>query len=299
MKRYRVKLKFKEPIHLGYREGMFNITDTTIHSDTIFSGIVNCYSLLFGKDKTDNFLDNILQGKFKVSSSFYYVDDEYLYPRPIYNKMYLDDFKKDKKIKYISEKVLRGHAKDKYVVGNMLLSKKIEKYIYKIEERPRVVVDRLNNGSSIYYTSCCRFNKGCGLWFYMDVEDELKDEVFSALNLLADEGLGGMRSYGYGHFEFKFFEEKLEKPSNKNILISLCLPKKEEIEKFLSYGIVERTGYIYSPYVKTKKHNIYRMFEEGSIIGGEAEGTIFDDTPEGFNEHKVYKYGRAFLVPFE
>jgi CRISPR-associated protein Csm4 len=41
------------------------------------------------------------------------------------------------------------------------------------------------------------------------------------------------------------------------------------------------------------------MFEEGSIVEGEAEGTIFDDTPEGFNEHKVYKYGRAFLVPFE
>ncbi|MCX7694731.1 MAG: type III-A CRISPR-associated RAMP protein Csm4 [Caloramator sp.] len=299
MKRYRIKLKFKEPIHLGYREGMFNITDTTIHSDTIFSGIVNCYSLLFGKAKTEKFIENILQGKLKVSSSFYYVDDEYLYPRPIYNKMYLEDFKKDKKIKYISEKVLKGQSKDKYVSGNVLLSKKIEKSIFKIEERPRVVVDRLNNGSSIYYTSCCRFNEGCGLWFYIDVEDELKDEVFASLKLLGDEGLGGMRSYGYGIFEFDLFEDKIEKVGEKNLLLSLCLPKKEDIERFSSYGIVERTGYIYSAYVKTKKHNIYRMFEEGSIVEGEVEGTIFDDTPDGFTEHKVYKYGRAFLVPFE
>lgn len=300
MKRYRIKMKFKNPVHIGYREGMYNLTETIIHSDTIFSALVNCYNLLFGLKNTEQFLAEVLEGRLLVSSAFYYVDDEYFLPRPMDMRRYAGDFKEDKKIKYISQKIFKGEIGKGFRNGDMFGEKDKIKSVYKVEERPRVVVDRLTNATNIYYTSACRFNEGCGLWFYLDVTEELEKEVWAALNLLQDEGLGGERTYGYGNFNFEREEVFREKPGPKNLLLSLCLPaSNEEIKKFTSYGLVQRTGYVFSPYHMLQKHSVFRMFAEGSIVEGQVEGSIYDDTPEGFTCHKVFKYGKAFLLPLE
>ncbi len=297
MKRHRIKLKFKTPIHLGYKEGIYNITETIVHSDTLFSGITNCYALLFGKEKTQEFLTKVFEGKFFVSSAFYYIGDEFLFPKPLVNNCYMD-YKKNKRIKYVSEKILKKESDQGYILQNALLSKEVRGFIYKIEERPRVTVDRWTSESNIYYTACCRFSENSGLWFYMDVDEEIVDDVFAALRLLGDEGLGGMRTYGYGSFELESWEEDIENLKEVNLLLSLFLPKDDEWKKFVGYQIVERTGYIFSPYERTKKHKVYRMFEEGSVVQGVVQGDIFDDTPKGFEVHKTFKYGRAFLVPY-
>lgn len=303
MERYRVKLNFTSPIHIGYREGVFNLTETTIHSDTIFSGIINCYHNLFGIAKTNDLVSKFINGEepFLVSSSFYYIDDEYLLPRPMSISLldYVKDFKKEKKIKFISEKVLFGKSNNVFIKGEPLLSKDIDKDIYKIEERPRVVIDRITNGTNIYYNSCCRFNEGCGLWFYLDVNEEFKEEIFAAVKLLGDEGIGGERTYGCGQFEASFEKININNKEGKNyLLLSLCIPNnKDNLNDLISYQITERTGYIYSPYITSKRHMLYKVIKEGSILKSKFLGNIIDDTPEGFNAHKVIKYGKAFVIP--
>ena len=39
------------------------------------------------------------------------------------------------------------------------------------------------------------------------------------------------------------------------------------------------------------------MLKEGSIFSGKVTGQIIDVSPGIFTEHKVYLYGKAFLVP--
>lgn len=302
MKRFRIKLKFTSPLHIGYKEGAFDLTETTIHSDTIFSAIINCHSLLYDKDKTDNLINEGINENFKVSSAFYYIDDEYLYPRPFGMdfKKYVDDFKKEKKIKYISENILFNNVKEAYLKGNMLLCKDIKKYVYTVRERPRATLDRITNASNIFYTSTCNFNEGCGLWFFVDAKEDLIDEIISSIKLLGDEGIGGDRTYGYGQFEFECIEDNIKTIKDKNLLLSLCIPdEKDKIEDLLSYNIVERGGYIYSNYSKSKRHSLFRTIEEGSTVKGNFKGSIIEDTPEDFNYHKVYKFGRAFLIPLD
>ncbi|WP_168190140.1 type III-A CRISPR-associated RAMP protein Csm4 [Caloramator sp. E03] len=302
MKRFRIKLKFTSPLHIGYKEGAFNLTETIIHSDTIFSGIINCHSLLYGKDKTDNLINEAINGNFKVSSAFYYINDEYLYPRPVGMnfKKYVDDFKKEKKINYVSEEILFGNTKEAYLKDNMLLKKDMKKNVYNVRERPRSTLDRITNASNIFYTSTCVFNEDCGLWFFMDAKDYIIEEIISSIKLLGDEGIGGDRTYGYGQFEFEPLEHYIEDIKDKNLLLSLCIPnEKDKVEDLIFYNIVERGGYIYSNYSKVKRHSLFRMIQEGSIVKGDFKGCIIDDTPEDFNYHKVYKYGRAFLIPLD
>lgn len=303
MERYRVKLKFNSPIHIGYREGLFNLTETTIHSDTIFSGIINCYHNLFGIEKTNALIDKFINGEepFLVSSSFYYIDDEYLLPRPLGMSLlnYIKDFKKEKKVKFISEKVLFGNVKNVFLRGDVLFLKSIDKEIYKIEERPRVVIDRITNATNIYYNSCCRFNDGCGLWFYLDVNEKFKEEIFASIRLLGDEGIGGERTYGCGQFEADF--EKVVLPQNQGdsyLLLSLCIPnKKDNLKDLMYYQVIERTGYIYSPYLTSKRHMLYRVIKEGSMLKSKFTGHVIDDTPDDFKLHRIIKYGRAFVIP--
>lgn len=303
MNRYRVKLSFKTPIHIGYREGAVDLTDTIIHSDTIFSGIINCYALLYGNEKAKEMTALFLDGKtpFMVSSAFYFVDDEYLMPRPLNFSLerYTEDIKKDKKVKYISEGALLKGLEKLYIKGEFAFSKDIQKEIYKVEERPRVVVDRFTNATHIYYSSCFRFNEGCGLWFYLDVEDGIKHEIESAIKLLADEGIGGERSYGYGQFDFSM--DKIEsgvENAEQYMLLSLCIPnERDDLEKLKAYGLIERTGYISSPYLKSKRYMLHTMIKEGSILGDKFIGNVVDNTPSDFDIHKVIKYGKAFLIP--
>lgn len=294
-------MEFTGPVHIGYKEGLYNLTETVIHSDTIFSALVNCYNLLFGLQKTKAFLNEVLKGSLLLSSAFYYADDEYFLPRPMDARKYAEDFKEDKKIKYVSEKILRGEESKGFRKGDMFWLREREDVVYKIEERPRVTVDRLTSASNIYYTSACRFNKNCGLWFYIDMEEALEKEVMAALRLMGDEGLGGERTYGYGCFVFKEMEEvKRETGGKINLLLSLCMPSSmEEIKRFAYYGLIQRTGYVFSPYSNIRRHSVFRMFAEGSVVEGHVEGTIYDDTPEGFDYHKVFKYGKAFLLPLE
>ncbi|QTA38790.1 type III-A CRISPR-associated RAMP protein Csm4 [Thermosipho ferrireducens] len=302
MKSYRVKLKFKSPFHIGIKEGVYNLTDSIIHSDTLFSGITNAYNLLYGKEKTEKFVNKLLKNPevFSLSSAFYYIDGKYFYPKPLgyrFVKGQGYDFKKLKKVKYVSEEILIGKY-DKLIVDGIFASDDEVIFPFNIEERPRIAVDRITNETNIYYFSSVRFKENAGLWFVLDVDESLEKEILASLKLLSDEGLGGERTYGLGNFDFELEEIKFEQKDDSNyLLLSLCFPKNsEEVSKFKYYKLAEKTGFIYSLYDSTKRQPLIRFFEEGSVLEGRIVGKILDTTPDLF-KHKVLKFGRAYLIP--
>jgi CRISPR-associated protein Csm4 len=304
MKKYRVKLKFKGPVHFGYKEKMDNLTEYVVHSDTIFSGIMCCYSLLYGKDKTDKLVENFASGVclFENSSAFVYVGEDYLLPRPINLDLYdvVGDYKKAKKVKYVSESILDDKCRSGVCKGQFLLKEDYGGDVVKISERPRVVLDRLRNSSNIYYISSCVFDENAGLWFYLKVDPSVEREILAAIRLLGDEGLGGERTYGFGYFEPTFVEVKDdEKDSDEYLLLSLYSPSQEDDLKdsLLGYDFVERGGYVYSIYSSDIKKRRIRMLVEGSVFRKKLRGTVVDVTPEGFDGHRVLRYGVAFLKP--
>ncbi|WP_026487326.1 type III-A CRISPR-associated RAMP protein Csm4 [Caldanaerobius polysaccharolyticus] len=306
MKSYRVKLKFKGPVHFGYKEKMDNVTEYIVHSDTLFSGILNCYSLLYGKKRTDEIVERVLceDLPFKLSSAFLYIDEEYLIPKPINLDLsaVVGDFKKAKKIRYVPLDYSYKQAKSEvYIKGPIMITKNYDR-IFSIDERPRVTLDRIEHSSEIYYLSSCTFGENVGLWFYLDVYDTgIEKEIQAAIRLLGDEGLGGERTYGFGLFCVDFCEEKdnFDLESDQYLLLSLFLPSEDDDLKdgLISYELTERGGYVYSPFSSNLKKKKVRMFLEGSVFKKKYNGKIADVTPDNFNTHKVLRYGIPYWKP--
>ncbi|AIS52886.1 CRISPR subtype III-A-associated RAMP protein Csm4 [Thermoanaerobacter kivui] len=311
---YKVKLKFKTPVHFGSKEKTYNTTHTMAHSDTIMSGIINSYSLLFGKQKTDELINSFLDGKpaFKVSSTMPYLMDKFFVFKPmgldLQEYVKSDDKKKIKKVRFVGEEDLSNLFKGAFEPAGDFLLKAEEKAqfysdLWKIKERPRVAIDRITSSSNIYYFTHCQFKKDTGLWFYLEILDQnLEDEIKAAIRLLGDEGLGGDRTSGLGLFEPEFIEvsstNNLKKDGSYYMLLSLTSPKdNKEIERFTFYEITTRGGYIYSKGDFGTKKKTVRMFSEGSIVKDKVEGRVVDVTPTGFSAHSVIRYGLAFLIP--
>ncbi|MBO8161627.1 MAG: type III-A CRISPR-associated RAMP protein Csm4 [Thermosipho sp. (in: Bacteria)] len=306
MKDYRIRLKFKMPIHIGYKDGEYNLVSSIIHSDTLFSGIINAYNLLFGEKQTKKLLDFIINdsNSFIISSAFFYYKNKFFYPKPLGYKFGLDnyyDFKKIKKLEYVTKEYLEKEVENPVIEGNFAFSGKSIKDFVFVEERPRIALDRITQETTIYYMAATRFVDESGLWFYLSLDESIKKEIFAALHLLSDEGIGGERTYGYGAFDFEIDEIAFgNTETGIYLLLSTYYPKNnEELKSVLAYKISERTGYIFSPYNTTLKHPLVRFLSEGTIFKKHVKGTIVDVTPIGFEHHRIYKYGRAYLIPIK
>lgn len=308
MKKYRIKLKFRSPIHIGQKDNVFNDISKIIHSETLFSAIVNSYSLLYGIDETSKFINEITENSdlFNISSAFFYFKNKYFYPRPLGYNFGLDkkyDYKQIKKIEYVSEEFLNGEVKEPRIIGKFAVDGVCDELskIFAMEERPRIVVDRLTNATSIYYMSGIKFFENAGLWFYLDIDERFERHVLSAIRLLSDEGIGGERTYGYGLFDLEIENVELEKEDGENfLLLSNFYPKDaKELSRLITYKLYERSGFIYSPYGLVVRQPILKFVSEGSVLNEKVSGEILDVTPGFFNVHKVYRYGRAYLIPIK
>lgn len=306
MKNYRIKLKFKSPLHIGQVDKVETVVSEIIHSDTIFSAIINSYNILYGKEKTKELIEYILENEdsILISSAFYYYENIYFYPKPLGYKFDLVkkfDFKKVKKIKFVSEEYLMGEVKNPIIANNLATDGKTVEKLYSIEERPRITVDRITNETNIFYVSSMRFSEHSGLWFFISLSEKIENEIFAALKLLSDEGLGGDRTYGNGNFDFDVEEVDFGRFRGENyLLLSVFYPKDQgEIDSTLSYKLYERSGYVYSQYSMSYKQPLVRFFSEGSVFKNKVIGDVLDITPVGFEYHKVFKFARAYTIPIK
>jgi CRISPR type III-A-associated RAMP protein Csm4 len=181
---------------------------------------------------------------------------------------------------------------------------------FRVALRSSAGVDRLQNAAvEVHSTACLEFTRAGGLWTIVQFADEAaasrwKAPVQSALLLLADSGLGGERSRGWGRSEAPEWQAWMppEAPAGEQAhwLLSLYTPaENDEVDwKRGNYATVLRTGRIESSARWGEPKQATTMIAEGSVLlaSNELRGAASNVAPEGF-PHPVYRAGFAVTVP--
>ncbi|MGO9095340.1 MAG: type III-A CRISPR-associated RAMP protein Csm4 [Bryobacteraceae bacterium] len=193
-------------------------------------------------------------------------------------------------------------------------------------------VDRKSGAAvAAHDRACLEFAPGGGMWAiasFADQEAEArwKEAVRAAMRLLADSGLGGGRSMGWGHSaEPEFFECALpetilpakpaalpvETPEGAEAapkapaemgywLLSMFSPGSGDTVDWQRgcYSMATRGGRIESPARSGEAKKLLRMVEEGSVLVADAppQGAAPNVAPDGF-PHPVYRAGFAVAIP--
>lgn len=173
---------------------------------------------------------------------------------------------------------------------------------------PRVTIDRVHNNSNIYLMGRVTFNQDCGLWLGVQYNDTSVTEVLETwLHHLADRGIGGERSNGYGSFQL----ERLAFPwpdwgtgNGYRLLLSRYLPTQAEIQPALqeqpltAYRLITVGGWLTSPHHPHLRRKQISLLAEGGVVGAEVQGRIVDVRPDWQDfPHPVWRYGLALTLP--
>jgi CRISPR type III-A-associated RAMP protein Csm4 len=181
--------------------------------------------------------------------------------------------------------------------------------------RTSAAVDRDGSGVAPHSTACLEFTPGSGLWMVAAFADDAAREKWTgpltgALRLLADSGLGGERSRGWGRSEMPDIvegnlPELLMKPGEGAAetaywMLSLFHAAASDSVDWQrgNYALTTRGGRIESVARWGDAKKPTRMVAEGSVIVASAEprGAATDVAPEDF-PHRVYRAGFALAIP--
>jgi CRISPR type III-A-associated RAMP protein Csm4 len=189
---------------------------------------------------------------------------------------------------------------------------------FRIGVRVSAAVDRLANGNvELHSTACLEFPRNAGLWCLVAFSDDeaqarWAEPVKAAFRLLADTGIGGERSRGWGHFEAPRFEEGSVgdlifsydatpdgQPEPAWWLLSLFSPGDSDSIDWSrgNYSLMTRGGRVESTVRSGESKQLLRLLEEGSVVFASAapQGSAKNVAPEGF-PHPVYRSGFAVAV---
>ncbi|MCF8229528.1 MAG: type III-A CRISPR-associated RAMP protein Csm4 [Bacteroidales bacterium] len=321
-----VKLSFTSPLHLSRgKTDYYDRSETVLHSDTIksviFIGAKQLYREIINRDFLESFL---------ISSAYFFNRDEYFLPKPLVNfNINIQNieegpakYKRIKRLKYLSkayfEKVMNdvdiGIENDQFSSNGSLLSihRNPETFYSSVLQQRVAKPSGEGEQPRPYYVDRLFFKKDAGMYFLVETENnDTKQMIKNGLKLMESEGLGTDRNVGNGQFQMEYidkgFEVELPEKADASTLLSLYLPKQEEIKESTlnksSYQLLKRGGYISNAedlqFVTFRKKSIY-MFAEGSVIGTKnIKGNIADLKPEtvqGLN-HPVYRDGQALAIP--
>lgn len=317
VKRYVVKLKFTSPLHIGEPGiGVENCIDF-IHSDTLFSGIINTWAFVYGREDLEEIISDL---PFRISSAFLYREHNgetvYYLPKPCLTPPpAIDDDTKEilKDMDFIPHEffiewisLLRiSYNKDKLVSYSELYKDSVKTYFL-----PRNELDRTTLASTIYYVGLVNFQEDAGLYFLININEEIWPKFKKVLSLLGERGLGGERSIGCGTFKVKGEEEPfLKEPSSPHAYCTLSLtnPGDKEIDNIkeyvVGYHLIRRAGFVSSPFFnEVHKKRPCWMFAEGSVFNEDIEGQLVRVTPDKLKEngspkyHPIYRYGYSFMI---
>jgi CRISPR type III-A-associated RAMP protein Csm4 len=182
-------------------------------------------------------------------------------------------------------------------------------------------VDRFTGTAAAYDTGCVEFHPTAGWWCACDFAGPADRERWTprlqgAWRLLADTGLGGERSRGWGRFtqpEFRegeltelLFGKTFEATSSSHWLLSLFRPAEQDQVEWQrgAYQLVSRSGRVESPAAWSGwvewgvEKASSALVSEGSVLVSRAPltGSALDVAPAGF-PHPVFRAGFALAVP--
>ncbi len=192
--------------------------------------------------------------------------------------------------------------------------------VWQEQEVPRVTVNRINQGSTIYHSARMVFAPGCGLWFgveWLCPDEEIRPNLSfkaafeHALHDLEQQGLGGERTSGYGAFTVTQTEDinlAFPQPGQRGLLLSRYHPRiQEEIATSLqkgdsAYTLVAVGGWLHSMGQAAQRRKRIWLIGEGSLVRWTEQavlGDLADVRPEYDSKafpHPVYRYGLALAI---
>ena len=165
---------------------------------------------------------------------------------------------------------------------------------------------RKDGDTEPFYVGTYCFHEKNGLYVIAAFKEEKQRELLEdLLDALAYTGIGGKKASGLGKFEvfpgknIDSLLKRLQKKSDKKMLMSTALPREDEMEWALdgaSYLLNKRSGFVASgTYAEElqRKRDLY-VFASGSCFCHEFSGDIYDVSKDG--RHPVYRYARALFM---
>jgi CRISPR-associated protein Csm4 len=312
-----------------------NDTSDFIHSDTLFSALINLANKAFPNDvhKVLTLLGHgATEPKLRLSSAFYCLEKggQYLYflPKPLNSQLTIEkEHKQLKKIQFISKAVWEQRlTPDNWLKeqGCKIIQKsfvvtaqeyldftlKADDDIFKTEPLPKVAIHKQEKANSFYYQTNIQIGKlseaHIHFYFLLDGFEKLNDTEKSIitilLKMLPSEGIGGERTTGCGIFKGMTQKEfnVSNNAANQFVTLSLTNPSsKEEFATFLQYDIIKRGGRRLGVAIDSEKGSFLKrinMITEGSVVSKQIRGRIQDISPE---EDKSYlRNGIGFALPY-
>lgn len=182
--------------------------------------------------------------------------------------------------------------------------------VWSVDRIPHVAVDRVRSASDIYFVARTFYAQGCGLWFGVQwrTQDALvagiaaSDLFEQLLQILGDEGLGGKRSSGSGHFDTTRAPEVIQLPDVRQgapvWLLSRVSPADADLPGLVQgsgamYRTVSVAGWMVNNSGRALRRKRVALLEEGSWVtpAGPLFGRLANVRPETGATHDVYRYG--------
>ncbi len=311
-----IRLRPTGPWRAGHRTGDRERVDSIYHSDALYSAVTHAMgSLGWLEDWLDATARASEGSLIRLSSLFPFIGDTRLiapprtsWPPSGAGKLYVQA------AKLVPLEVARQGVvnESRWAVDGAtecLLPVGMEAP-FEVAMHSAAAVDRINGNTEPHRTACLEFAPNAGWWGLIEIVDGAVGEVWesrlkSALRLLADSGLGGERSRGWGRAAEPEFSDAsslfaAEGHARAWWMLSLYSPHANDAVDWArgDYAATTRGGWIESPAGSARKKQV-RMIEEGSVLISSAaklQGRAVDVAPDGF-PHPAWRSGFALAVP--
>ena len=323
-----IRLRPTGPWRVGPDSGDRDRVDRVYHSDALYSAVCAAMARLGALEEWLDATARSPQPAVRFSSCFpfhqdtlYVVPPRHIWPPAASSKV------RWKGARFVPlkavETLLAGKplSEDAWVVDGeseclMPSSAPPGSTLFRASVRSSAAMDRAGEGVAPHSVACVEFAVGCGVWFVAAFADDAAQEVWggrirAAIRLLADSGLGGERSRGWGRSEMPEFRagELSElllrgggEPQGETAYWMLSLFHAAESDgvdwERGNYTLATRGGRIESAAGWGEQKKDTRMVAEGSVLvaASEPRGSATDVAPEGF-PHPVYRAGFALSLP--
>ncbi|WP_315815072.1 type III-A CRISPR-associated RAMP protein Csm4 [Paraflavitalea speifideaquila] len=293
-----------------------------IHSDIIFGALIQAINSI-SPQSLHTIKEQFEKGNIKISSAFYCIANQstgkyvYLLPKPMSQDLALsDDFKKLRKVKYISKGVWEKgigaadwfnqsgncHSPDgNFVVLKTELDQLTPFRLSALQDSQKVQVRTKQETGNLYTQTDLVLlgNQENKIYWYFLLEEnnclpECSQLLRKAIEVMSQRGIGGERSTGCGKIdavEYRTFSLAIDHTGDQYASISLTIPASKELGRLQLYKVITRGGMHLGP---AKRLPVIHAIGEGAVQSAPLSGAIVDCSIPGYPS---WRYGCNVSLP--
>lgn len=320
-----IKLRPTGPWRIGPDSGVRDRVDRVFHSDSLYSAVSSAMAQLGHLDEWLDATARAQEPAVRFGSCFPYMGDTLLVapPRNLWPPQASSKVRW-KGARFVPVSVVETLAAGRSLSeGAWAIDSDSECLVparnpsvpgpFRVAVRSAAAVDRDGSSVTPHSTACLEFTPDCGLWTLAEFADDAARDKWTgpltaAFRLLADSGMGGERSRGWGRSEMPEITAgelpgllmKPQAEASGHWLLSVFSPAESDAIDWKQgdYVLTTRGGRIESQAGWGDGKKLTRMVAEGSVLVASSapRGQAADVAPDGF-AHPVYRSGFALTIP--